>query len=168
MYFPTDLDQIWDMYFPFPRNKYWRDFISKNQPLGQMGEGVGLKQNHVFSDGSGPNLAQVFFISRKKILAWFHIEKSTPRVNGGRGNIDAKSCIFRRIWTKYVICIFHPLEINTDVISYRNPTPRAIGGRGGFDEKSCIFRRIWTKFGICIFHPPEINTGVFSYRKTNP
>ena len=32
---------------------------------------VGLMQNHAFSDGSGPRLAHVFFISCKQILAWF-------------------------------------------------------------------------------------------------
>ena len=51
---------------------------------------MGFMQSRAFFDRSGPNLADVFFISRKKILACFHAEKPTPRSIGGRGRFDAK------------------------------------------------------------------------------
>ena len=93
--------------FFIARKKYWRVFIAKNQPLGQLEERVGLIQSHAFFDGFGPNLGHVFFIIRKKILAYFHVEKPTPRANGGRGGFDANSCIFRQIWIKFSTCVFH-------------------------------------------------------------
>ena len=62
MHFPTNPDQSWHMYFSSQEKKYWRVFMSKNQPLGQMDEEVGLMQYHIFSDGSEPNLGHIFSI----------------------------------------------------------------------------------------------------------
>ena len=71
-----------------PRNKYWHGFMMKNQSQGPEWENRdGVDANHTFFDGSGPNLAHVFFISQKQILALFHFEKPTQWQNGGRGGV---------------------------------------------------------------------------------
>ena len=93
-----------------------------------MGEReMGLMQNHDFSDESGPNLTDLFFITQKEILAWFYIKKQTPGTKIGEGGcVDAKSCFFLcNAFVRVELNIpletftFHSPCQNYGVVSYR-------------------------------------------------
>ena len=93
---------------------------------------MGLMQNHAFSDGSGPNLAYVFFISHKQILALFHFEKPTPGAKRGeRGALLREIHAFSDGSGPTLHITFYLPETNTGIVSFEELIPMTRkGGRG--------------------------------------
>ena len=85
---------------------------------------------HAF-DGSGPNLAHIFFIPRKQILTWFHFEKPAPGHNGGSGARLRQNHAFPTNLDQTCTCFFHPPETNTRVFHIGKPKPAAKMGERG-------------------------------------
>ena len=133
MHFPTNLDGTWHMHFSSPGNKRWCDFISKNNPEGQMGEGDGVDAKSCIFRLILIKLGACIFIAQKQIPELFHFEKRTPGpkwVEGG--TVEAKSCIFRRIWTKFGTCIFYPRNKYWHDFITKNQPQIQNRGRGEF------------------------------------
>ena len=72
-------------YFLSPRNKYWCDFISKNQPQNQIREGVGLIQITYFPTDLDQTWHVYFSSPRNKYWHGFIMKNQPWSQNGKRG-----------------------------------------------------------------------------------
>ena len=122
-------------------------------------------------DESGQNLAHVFFISRKKILAWFYFDNPTPfakmrgKLGHGQGKIMLFSTDLDQNWHMY---FSSPRNKYCHCLIIKNQHWGPEWGNMRVElMKIMYFLTDLDQTWYIIFYPLQTSTDMVSYRKTN-